>query len=282
MTIRTTGLTRRYGAVTALDGVDVAFRAGAVHGLLGRSGAGKTTLLRVLVGQEFPDAGTVTGVPASVCLVREDQRFPETYRVADALRAAALLQPRWSAAVADEALARVDLPRDRRVTALSRGARSMLGAVIGLASRAELTLLDEPYLGLDAVARRAFSDLLLADYAEHPRTIVLTSHLIDEIADLLEHVVVLDGGRVVLDDDADALRGRAVTVSGPAASVERFVAGAGELHRAQLGSVLRVTVVGAPAAAPPDLEVAPVSLQELVVRTATSARPSGTDPEGTP
>jgi ABC-2 type transport system ATP-binding protein len=88
MTIRTTGLTRRYGAVTALDGVDVAFRAGAVHGLLGRSGAGKTTLLRVLVGQEFPDAGTVTGVPASVCLVREDQRFPETYRVADALRAA--------------------------------------------------------------------------------------------------------------------------------------------------------------------------------------------------
>jgi ABC-2 type transport system ATP-binding protein len=279
MTIRTSGLTRRYGAVTALDGVDVEFAAGAVHGLLGRSGAGKTTLLRILAGQEFPDGGTVSGVPAGVCLVREDQPFPDTYRVGHALRAAALLQPRWSAAVADEALARFGLPPDRRVRSLSRGMRSMLGAVIGLASRADLTLLDEPYLGLDAVARRAFSDLLLADYAEHPRTIVLCSHLIDEVADLLEHVVVLDRGRVVLDDDVDALRGRAVTVSGPAASVERFVAGCGELHRAQLGSTLRVTALGAPPTAPPDLEVAPVSLQELVVRTSTLDRPSGAHPE---
>ena len=279
MTIRTSGLTRRYGAVTALDGVDVEFSAGAVHGLLGRSGAGKTTLLRILAGQEFPDGGTVSGVPAAVCLVREDQPFPDTYRVGHALRAAALLQPRWSAAVADEALARFGLPPDRRVRSLSRGERSMLGAVIGLASRADLTLLDEPYLGLDAVARRAFSDLLLADYAEHPRTIVLCSHLIDEAADLLEHVVVLDRGRVVLDDDVDALRGRAVTVSGPAASVERFVAGCGELHRAQLGSTLRVTALGAPPTAPPDLEVAPVSLQELVVRTSTLDRPSGAHPE---
>jgi hypothetical protein len=111
---------------------------------------------------------------------------------------------------------------------------------------------------------------------------VLCSHLIDEVADLLEHVVVLDRGRVVLDDDVDALRGRAVTVSGPAASVERFVAGCGELHRAQLGSTLRVTAVGAPPTAPPDLEVAPVSLQELVVRTSTLDRPSGARPEEAP
>ncbi len=279
MTIRTAGLRRRYGAVSALDGVDVEFSAGAVHGLLGRSGAGKTTLLRILAGQEFPDGGTVTGVPSSVCLVREDRSFPDTYRVGHALRAAALLQPRWSTTLADEALARFGLAPDRQVEALSRGMRSMLGAVIGLASRAELTLLDEPYLGLDAVARRAFSDLLLADYAEHPRTIVLCSHLIDEVADLLEHVVVLDRGRVVLDDDVDALRGRAVTVSGATASVERFVAGCGELHRAQLGPTLRVTAVGTPSAVPPDLEVAPVSLQELVVRTATLDRAWGTDPE---
>ncbi len=279
MTIRTSGLSRRYGAVTALDGVDVEFATGAVHGLLGRSGAGKTTLLRILAGQEFPGAGTVSGVPAGVCLVREDQTFPDAYRVGHALRAAALLQPRWSAAVADEALARFGLPAERRVKTLSRGMRSMLGAVIGLASRAELTLLDEPYLGLDAVARAAFSDLLLTDYAEHPRTIVLSTHLIDEADDLLEHVVVLDRGRIVLDDDADALRARAVTVSGPAPSVERFVAGCGELHRERLGPLLRVTAVGVPPAVPPDLEVAPVSLQELVVRTATLDRPSNPAPE---
>ncbi len=268
MSLRIAGLSRHYGTVTALDGVDVELAGGAIHGLLGRSGAGKTTLLRILAGQELPSGGTVTGVPAGVCLVREDQTYPDTYRVSHALRAAALLQPHWSAEVAADLVTRLGLPTDRKVKSLSRGMRSMLGATIGLASRAPLTLLDEPYLGLDAVARATLSAALLADYAEHPRTIVLSTHLIDEVADLLEHVVVLDGGRVVLDDDTDALRGRAVTVSGPSASVERFVAGCGELHRTQLGATLRVTAVGTSAAVPADLDVAPVSLQQLIVHTA--------------
>lgn len=273
--ISATGLTRRYGDVAALDAVDVELAGGVIHGLLGRSGAGKTTMLRILAGQDLPSAGTVTGTAGTVCLVREDQTYPDTYTVGLALRAAALLQPRWSAEVADDLLARFGLPADRRVKKLSRGMRSMLGATIGMASRAELTLLDEPYLGLDAVARATFSRALLADYAEHPRTVVLSSHLIDEVADLLEHVVVLDQGRVVLDDDADALRGRAVTVSGPAASVESFVAGCSELERRQLGATLRVTAVGAPAAVPADLDVTPVSLQQLIVHTASTR----TDPE---
>ncbi len=165
---------------------------------------------------------------------------------------------------------RFGLPLDRRIKKLSCGMRSMLGATIGLASRAALTWLDEPYLGLDAGSRATFSQALMADYAEHPRTIVLSSHLIDEVADLLEHVVVLDRGRVVLDDDVDALRGRAVTVSGPAGSVERFVGGCGELHREQLGVPLRVTAVGAPTAVPDDLEVTPVTLQQLIVHTAST------------
>lgn len=270
VSVTTAGLARHYGPVRALDGVDVTLADGVVHGLLGASGAGKTTLLRILAGQEFPSAGRVTGTGGGVCLVREDQSYPDTYRVGDALRAAALLQPHWSAEVAHDLVARFGLPLDRRVTKLSRGLRSMLGATIGIASRAPLTLLDEPYLGLDAGSRATLSRALLADYAEHPRTIVLSSHLIDEVADLLEHVVVLDRGRVVLDDEVDALRGRAVTVSGPAASVERFVAGTAELHREQLGPILRVTAVGTSAAVPGDLEVTPVSLQQLIIHTASA------------
>lgn len=163
MTITTAGLTRHYGPVTALDGVDVTLADGTVHGLLGASGAGKTTLLRILAGQEFPSAGTVTGVGGGVCLVREDQTYPDTYRVSHALRAAALLQPLWSEEVAQELLTRFGLPVDRRIKKLSRGMRSMLGATIGVASRAPLTLLDEPYLGLDAGSRATFSHALLAD-----------------------------------------------------------------------------------------------------------------------
>ena len=124
------------------------------------------------------------------------------------------------------------------------------------------------HLGLDAVARQLFYDRVLADYAEHPRTIVLSTHLIDEVSDLIEHVVLIDKGRILIDEDAEALRTHAVTVTGPVASVESFVAGRTVLHREQLGGFLRVTVTGTPdRPSVGGLEFEPVSLQQLVVRT---------------
>ena len=109
---------------------------------------------------------------------------------------------------------------------------SAVGIVIGLAARAEITLFDEPYLGLDAVARQIFYDRLLADYAEHPRTVLLSTHLIDEVANLLEHVIVIDQGRITVDAPAEDLRGRAVTVSGRAAAVDEFTASRDVLNSA--------------------------------------------------
>jgi ABC-2 type transport system ATP-binding protein len=149
--------------------------------------------------------------------------------------------------------------------------KSALGVVIGLASRARLTLFDEPYLGLDAVARQLFYDRLLADYTEHPRTVVLSTHLIDEVADLIEHVLVLDNGRLIVNDDAEGLRGQVVTVSGPTEAVERFAGPRTVLHRIRMGPMARATVRGSVAgdrssAAELGLEVEPVSLQQLVVR----------------
>src|ERR1700709_1464569 len=114
------------------------------------------------------------------------------------------------------------LPTNRRIKKLSRGQLSAVGVIVGLASRAPLTFFDEPYLGLDAVARQLFYDRLLADYAEHPRTIVLSTHLIEEISDLLEHVLLIDHGRILLADDAETLRATALTVTGPARQVATF------------------------------------------------------------
>jgi ABC-2 type transport system ATP-binding protein len=169
------------------------------------------------------------------------------------------------------------LPADRRIKKLSRGMVSAVGVIIGLASRAPLTFFDEPYLGLDAVARQLFYDRLLADYAAHPRTVVLSTHLIDEVSDLIENVVVIDHGKVLIDADAETLRSEAVTVTGPAAAVEAFVAGRDELHRERLGGFLRVTVAGAPQRSDlGGLEFEPVSLQQLVVRsTQRNGRPVG-------
>src|SRR5690606_2138758 len=160
---------------------------------------------------------------------------------------------------------------------LSRGMLSAVGIIVGLASRAELTIFDEPYLGLDAVSRGLFYDRLLADYAEHPRTIVISTHLIDEISRLLAHVLIIDQGRLVADEEADALIASAFTVEGRADEVAAFLAGRSVLHRETLGGTARVLVRGAldaearREAERRGLAVGPVSLQELFIRMTVAA-----------
>jgi ABC-2 type transport system ATP-binding protein len=155
---------------------------------------------------------------------------------------------------------------------------SAVGIIIGLASRAPLTLFDEPYLGLDAVARQLFYDRLLADYAEHPRTVVLSTHLIEEIADLLERVLLIDRGRVLLDADAESLRDSALTVSGPADAVQAFARRHELLHSESLGGHSRAVVrlvAGADAedARAAGLASEPTRLQQLVVAMSLQTAP---------
>src|SRR6185503_18171907 len=183
-------------------------------------------------------------VLSRTCFIKESQNYPEKFRVKHALRAAELLYPHWDPAFAASLLADFAVPADRLLRRLSRGQLSAVGMVIGLASRAPLTLFDEPYLGLDAVARQVFYDRLLADYAEHPRTVVLSTHLIDEVSDLIEHVVLLHRGRLVIDEEAEALRGQAVAATGPAEAVDGFAAGRTELHRERSSGLVRSTILG--------------------------------------
>jgi ABC-2 type transport system ATP-binding protein len=153
--------------------------------------------------------------------------------------------------------------------------RSALGIVIGLAARAEVTLFDEPYAGLDPVARQLFYDRLLADYAAHPRTVLLSTHLIDEAAGLLERVVVIDRGRVVLDAAADEVRGSATSVSGPAIAMAEFTAGRTVLDRRRIGSQESAVVAGAlddtdrARARALRLHLEPLTLQQVVVHAAS-------------
>jgi ABC-2 type transport system ATP-binding protein len=128
--------------------------------------------------------------------------------VGDVLAMAASCFPRWDADYARSLSKDFQLPLAQRVRTLSRGMLSALGIVVGLASRAPLTIFDEP-LGLDVVARSLFYERLLADYVEHSRTIVVSTHLIDEVSRFLEHVLVLDQGRLIIDEEAEALRTRA-------------------------------------------------------------------------
>ncbi|HEY5881673.1 MAG TPA: ABC transporter ATP-binding protein [Nakamurella sp.] len=283
-------VSRRYRGVTALDDVSVSVAEGSITGLLGRNGAGKSTLMRIVTGQEFTSTGTVRvhgrnpvehdDVLRTMSFVKESQLYPDI-KVKRVIEAASWFYPNWDHRLAAQLIEDFNLPLTRPVKKVSRGQHSAVGIVIGLASRAEITLFDEPYLGLDAVARQIFYDRLLADYAERPRTVLLSTHLIDEVANLLEHVVVINAGRIVVDSPADELRGRAVTVSGLAAAVDEFASNREVLSRQGIGSLASATVSGPiddlaqARAREMNLEIEPVSLQEFVVRTA--GRPTGTD-----
>lgn len=246
------GLGKHYGKVHALRDVTTTLQPGRIYGLLGRNGSGKSTLMSLATAQAFASQGTVRvfgerpyenrRAMANICFVRESQKYPDDSTVTHALRAASFAFPHWDQAFADSLVEELRLPLTRRIKKLSRGQLSAVGITIGLASRAPLTFFDEPYLGLDAVARQTFYDRLLEDFAEHPRTIVLSSHLIDEVADVLEWVLLLENGRLVLDADVDEVRGSVTTLAGPREEVLAAAGGAEVLSERSLGPTLQLTV----------------------------------------
>lgn len=274
-------LTKQYGDVKALDHVDLSIESGMVYGLLGRNGAGKTTLMRIITSQLFATSGEVKvfgespyeneHVLRQICFIRENQVYPDHFRVRDVLAVAPRFFPYWDQDYARALVADFQLPLKRRVKKLSRGMRSALGIVVGLASRAPLTIFDEPYLGLDAVAREMFYNHLIEDYMSHRRTMILSTHLIDEVSQLLNHVTVIDRGRILIDERVDTLRSRAYTVAGGKQAVENFAAGKNVIQRAELGALATVTIVGdwnekvRRQAEERSLEFTPVSLQQLIV-----------------
>jgi ABC-2 type transport system ATP-binding protein len=194
-------LTVRYGHTTALDRLSVRLPAGRIYGLIGRNGSGKSTLLSVLAAFRRASSGTVRvggqdpfeneSVTRQICLIRESGDVFGTATVDEVLGFAGALRPGWDRALADSLVDRFELPRRRTPDTLSRGQRSALACTLGLASRAPLTIFDESYLGMDAPSRYAFYQALLDDYAAHPRTVILSTHLVEEYGSLFEDVVML-------------------------------------------------------------------------------------------
>ncbi|BAL89340.1 putative ABC transporter ATP-binding protein [Actinoplanes missouriensis 431] len=282
LSIQTTGLRVRYGDTDALHGLDLDLPGGKIYGLLGRNGAGKSTLLGALAGFRKPAAGTVLiggrpvfenpAVTSQICLIREDGSVGDpTDQLGDILDMARILRPTWDTAYANDLMDRFALPRKQTLNALSRGQRSAFGVVVGLASRAPLTMFDEAHLGMDAPTRQMFLDELLRDYLARPRTFVVSTHLIEEQSPLFEDVLVIADGRLLVHEELDELRTRGVSVTGPAELVEEFVAGLTVLGRQRLGPTLQAMVYGVldddhrRRAKAHGLELGPVGVQDLFI-----------------
>lgn len=225
-------LTKKYGDFTALNGISFELEANKIYGLLGRNGAGKTTLLHLLHAHILPTQGSITvdgeapfentNVLQKICFVKESNNFKNNITVSEVLKLSALFYYNWDKDFALRLIDEFNLPLRKKVKALSKGMESAMGIIVGLASRAPITIFDEPYIGLDSVSRQLFYDLLLKDYVENPRTIILSTHLIDEVSTLFEKVLIIDQGNVLLMEDTDTLRHQAYYVTGEKEAIKNL------------------------------------------------------------
>lgn len=240
-------LTKRYGKTCALDDCSVAFRKGVIYGLLGRNGAGKTTLLNLLTSRIYPDAGSAvafgedvaenTRVLPRICYMPEKNLFMRNMTVKTELRAAAEFFGNFDRDYASRLCELFSLDTRKRYKELSRGYESIFRIVIGLAARAEVTVFDEPVLGLDAAVRDIFYSELLADFSAHPRTFIISTHLIEESAELFEEAVILKEGRLIERASVEELKSRAFYLSGRAELVDRVTEGLRVLHTERVANM---------------------------------------------
>lgn len=270
-----------YGGHRALTDITLELEAGKIYGLLGRNGAGKTTLLSLLASYMEPTAGRVriggrnpfehAETMAQVSFVYETNYSEEGEKVNGMLKVAERYRPYFDRAYADELVRLFGLPGDVPIKKLSSGMQSALNAVIGLASRTPVTIFDEVYRGMDAPTREIFYRQVLEDQAAHPRTMILSTHLVSEMDYLFEDVVILHKGRMLLKEPIDRLLERGASVTGAAADVDEFVRGMKVLDVQQLGGTKAAMVYGEidearrNAAANKGLDIGPVPLQSLFI-----------------
>src|SRR5688572_21124064 len=211
-------LSRTFAGKTALDRVSFHAGAGQVYGLVGANGAGKTTLLKHLLGLLRAATGSVrvfgldpvrdpVGVLSRVGYLSEERELPEWMRVDELLRYTQAYHPGWDAAYAGELLDTFGLDPSKKVKDLSKGMRAQAGLIAAVAHRPELLILDEPSSGLDAVVRRDILDAIVRAVADDGRTVIFSSHLLDEVERMSDHVTLIHQGRVALSGVLDEVRG---------------------------------------------------------------------------
>ena len=211
-------LVKRYGDLTALDGVDLSIPSGSISGLIGPNGAGKTTTLKALIGLcdvegELEVAGRDPRsarhkLMEEVCFVADVGILPKWLKVVQVLDFVSAVHPKFARERAEKFLSTTEIPASKRIKDLSKGMVTQLHLAIVMAIDVRLLVLDEPTLGLDIIYRKEFYDRLLNEYYDGDRTIIISTHQVEEIETLLSHLVLIKNGRITLDSSMNDLADR--------------------------------------------------------------------------
>lgn len=211
------GLTRRFGDKTALDSVSLSLQRGAVYGLVGANGAGKTTLIRHIMGLLRAEAGSVrvfgldpvadpVAVLSRIGYLSEENDIPGWMRVDELIRYSRAFYPEWDDPYAEELRDAFALDPAAKIRTLSKGQKARMGLLIALAHQPDLLVLDEPSSGLDPIVRRDILGAVIRTIADEGRTVLFSSHLLEEVEQVADHVTMISDGRIVLSGALETIK----------------------------------------------------------------------------
>ena len=285
MKLEVKDLYKSFGGTEVLHGISFSVESGRALGLLGRNGAGKTTLLSIMSAQNPPSGGRVVletegeSLPvwekekalSHICFSGELNVGKNTslsaIKIKDYLRTASVYLPYWDQRMADELIRKFHLDVKQKIGRLSKGMVSMVTIIVALASKADFTFLDEPVSGLDVVAREQFYRILLDEFTETGRTFVISTHIMEEAADLFEEVVMIKNGKLLLKENTQELLEACVHISGKAEEVDRAAEGLEKHQEERLGrsKSLMVRLKKEQKIGKADVTVQPMSLEKVFV-----------------
>jgi ABC-2 type transport system ATP-binding protein len=244
MKTETRNLVKKFGDKVALNNLDLTIGSNKIIGLLGRNGSGKTTLLQLLAGHTKPSSGEVLingerpfnqgNILKNICLISEANNFKRKLKIKEILKIVGRFYPNWSQQTAERLLKEFNLTPSLNAKGLSKGMESSLSIIIGLSSHSNITVFDEPYIGMDASARYRFYDILLEEYETHPRTFIISTHLIDEVSNLFEEVILIQNGSMLLHESTEEMKNKSLKVTGSKDKIDVFSEGKNVIHTSQI------------------------------------------------
>ncbi|SFL91681.1 ABC-2 type transport system ATP-binding protein [Gracilibacillus orientalis] len=274
-------VTKEYKKFVALKDISFTLEPGKIYGLIGRNGAGKTTLLSLLGSLMEPTSGQIQiggetpfenkKIMPYVSFIFEVDYKDEHEPITSYFSFANQYRPNFDIEYAKELAARFKLPLDKPIRSLSSGMQSALNVTLGLAHRNPVTIFDEAYVSMDAPTREIFYQEVLEEQQRHPRIMILSTHLVSEMDYLFDHVLILDQGKLIVNESFEEIISRGASVTGIAETVDTFVKNRNALSTQTLGNTKSVMIYGNLSdndlfeAEKLGLEIGPVSLQELFI-----------------
>lgn len=280
--IEVKNITKQFGATTALENVSLHIEENKIYGLFGRNGAGKSTLLNLMTNKLFPTSGEIflngenvtenDNAQSKIYCMTEKSLYPNTMRMKEIFKWSKEFYPAMDMQYALKLSEKFALNVNKKVRELSTGYNSVFKIIIALSCNAPVLLLDEPVLGLDANFRDLFYKELLQNYMEHPKTIIVSTHLIEEAAEVIENVIIIKSGHILLTDTAESVLKKGFTVTGPEKLVDSFVQGKNILGFDQLGGIKSAYLLEAldKKTVPEGIEVSGLKLQSLFIHLTNS------------